>query len=152
MNHAPKQLPSRPKAFTLIELIVVVVIVGVIAAFAVPNYRKTIDKTFERDAINQMYTLHAAEQRHFERTGSYYPTGSANAGLSAINTNLGLSILNTSTVDLWHCNDVSGVYNCYARRRPGTGNNEFWIFMTPAPIAADNPCCSFGTCPTLPAC
>ena len=39
------------KAFTLLELIVVVVIIGVIAGFAIPGYQKAIEKGEERTAI-----------------------------------------------------------------------------------------------------
>jgi len=40
-----------PRGFTLTELLVIVVIIGIIAGFAIPGYNKAIDKSNERDAI-----------------------------------------------------------------------------------------------------
>lgn len=51
------------KAFTLIELMVVVLIVGIISAAAVPSMQKTMDLNRGTDAIGIMIQLSTAQKR-----------------------------------------------------------------------------------------
>lgn len=51
------------KAFTLIELMVVVLIVGIISAAAVPSMQKTMDLNRGTDAIGVMIQLSSAQKR-----------------------------------------------------------------------------------------
>lgn len=51
------------KAFTLIELMVVVLIVGIISAAAVPSMQKTMDLNRGTDAIGVMIQLSTAQKR-----------------------------------------------------------------------------------------
>ena len=57
--------------FTLIELMVVVVVIGILASLAIPFYRSYTRGSKEAEAkplLRQIYTL---EQRYQARTGSY---------------------------------------------------------------------------------
>ena len=55
------------------ELLVVVIIVGTITAFAVPNYAKAVQRSEERRILNELYTLHAALVTYKAKHG-VYPT------------------------------------------------------------------------------
>ena len=46
------------KAFTLIELMIVIVILGIIAAFALPGFTKSIEKSYVRDARNNLMAIY----------------------------------------------------------------------------------------------
>lgn len=50
------------RAFTLIELIVVIVVVGVLAGLAVPRFSNTIEKSRIAEAINILATLRDAQE------------------------------------------------------------------------------------------
>jgi len=61
----------RPNGFTLIELMLVLIIVGVLAALAVPKYMAWARESKEAEAaplLKQVYTL---EQRYQAREGAY---------------------------------------------------------------------------------
>lgn len=54
------------KGFTLIEMLVVVLIVGILAAIALPQYEAAIEKSRVSEALVVMKALSDAEQRYFQ--------------------------------------------------------------------------------------
>ncbi len=59
--------------FTLIELMVVVVIIGIIAAIAIPNFLAMQDRAKEGSLKNNMHVLQTAIEDFNVRGGSRYP-------------------------------------------------------------------------------
>jgi len=59
------------KGFTLIELLVVVLIMGILASVALPQYLKSVERARTAEAINWMNAWADAEERHYMKTGSY---------------------------------------------------------------------------------
>ncbi len=59
------------KGFTLIELLVVVLIIGILASVALPQYTKAVEKARASEAIQLLGDLYTAEQVYFMQTGSY---------------------------------------------------------------------------------
>ncbi len=57
--------------FTLVELAVVVVIIGVLAAFAVPRFMSSVERSKAGEAFNYMATIHAGQERYHARQGEY---------------------------------------------------------------------------------
>ena len=69
-----KKLHKNKRAFTIMEIVIVVILIGIIAAFALPNYNKSIRKSHERDAVLQLQALHAANLIFRARNGDYFDT------------------------------------------------------------------------------
>jgi len=129
-------------AFTITEMIVVVVILGVLAGIAIPNYNKTIERSHVQDAINQLSALHAAETIQFARTGSYWPASATTYLITDINTNLKLNIIENDMT--YSCQGFQGAtFTCQASRNP---SGSYAVTVTEAPLSATNPACS-GSCP-----
>jgi len=59
------------KAFTLIELLVVVLIIGVLSAIALPQYRKSVEKSKSVQAITLLKAIDAAQMEYYLANGQY---------------------------------------------------------------------------------
>jgi len=65
----------RQHGFTLIELMIVVVIIGVLAAIAIPNYVSMTARAKEGSTKSNMHTVQlAAEDYSVQNDGRYAPT------------------------------------------------------------------------------
>jgi len=74
------------RGVTLFELLIVLAVVGVIAAFALPTYRQQMRRVHRADAMTALLQLQSAEESHYLRHDSY------TAGISeAPPTGLGLA-------------------------------------------------------------
>ena len=65
----------RNRGFTLIELMIVVVIVGILASVAYPSYREHVAKTRRADAQAALMELAQFMERRYTTLGSYSPAG-----------------------------------------------------------------------------
>lgn len=59
------------RGVTLLEILVVLLVVGVIAALALPSYRQYLVRVNRSEATTTLYAIAAAEERHFIRHGRY---------------------------------------------------------------------------------
>jgi type IV pilus assembly protein PilA len=66
-----KGILSNNEGFTLIELAVVVIIIGVLAAFAVPRFRNAVERSKAGESFNYLATTRAAQERYHARMGTY---------------------------------------------------------------------------------
>ena len=98
-----------PKAFTLTELLIVVTLIGIIAAFAIPNYSKTIDRAHVRDAVTQLTSIWSANKIYKVQNGQYWPPDTNSHLIAEINLTLGLGIIENGMT-----------YSCVQGANPGT--------------------------------
>ena len=70
MIRKPK-VEMNSKGFTLVELSVVIVIIGVLAAFAVPKFRSAVERSKCGEALNYLSSVASAEERYAARQGTY---------------------------------------------------------------------------------
>ena len=63
------------KSFTLLELTVVIVIIGVLAGLTLPRYATTLEAVHASEGLQTLSVLYAAQKRHFIDTGAYQTGG-----------------------------------------------------------------------------
>lgn len=143
---------EKPQGFTIMELLIVVILIGIIAAFAIPNYDRAIRKAHERDMEIQLMALHAASTIYRANMGTYWDTAGANEGnLATINDTLGINIIaNAGTAYVYNGPVGGGSFTAQANW------DAYTLEVTDAPIdtagVPPNPCCVGGTCLNVGSC
>src|ERR1700689_3143245 len=64
----------RRRGFSLIELLIVIAIILIIAAIAVPKMNNQMQAAHEMAAIRQITTIHAGETQYYSQFGRYATT------------------------------------------------------------------------------
>ena len=64
--------PVRVTGFTLMEVLVTVVIVGILASVAIPNYTKTLEQGYRREAQDLLLTIFYGERAYLAENGGYF--------------------------------------------------------------------------------
>ena len=133
-----KQSSHNKKAFTLIELMITVIILGIIAAFALPNYTNMVSRAKERDAVCNLEVIREAVNLYIAREGSAPP---ALANVDAINTTLYINAAEQEG-NTYNCSPVN-IYQCWAN------NTDGWQLSFRLNSSNGDVYCSSGPCPTL---
>ena len=108
-------------AFTLVELLVVVLIIGILAAIALPQYQKSVAKARLANLLVVGRELHEAQERYYLEHGSY------TTNIDKMDVAIDLSDFNvkwTSIVlTLTHKNEPKLQYVWYPRHTYRSGTN-----------------------------
>ena len=137
INFTMLRLTKANKGYTLTEMLVVIIIVGILAALALVNYTKSKEQTIDKEAKANLKLVQAAQKIYRMENTFYYPnTGSAATG--AINTDLRLS-LPTGTNPNWNYTTNATTPGQAVATRNKAGGRAWTL-----PVANDDPTCANG--------
>jgi prepilin-type N-terminal cleavage/methylation domain-containing protein len=123
-------------AFSLIEMMVVLIIVSIVAGFAIPDYTKSVERSHRKDAENNLLVIQAAQMMYAAKNGDYWGAGN----LAQINANLGVNIVANGMT--YSCDGPSAgpppTFACHATR------NGWSLRITES---LTTPSCNAGSCP-----
>jgi len=104
-------------AFTLMELMVTVIIIGIVAAFGIPNYTRSTERAAERDAVYNIKMLMEAYNLYVARQGGPPP---ANLNTTdEVNTTFSVNIIEQSGNTYKCYDDPPWGYTCEANNTDG---------------------------------
>ena len=118
---------NRNTGFTLVELLVVVLIIGILAAIALPQYQKAVEKAGFFQAITATKTLHDAEEMFFLENG-FFTRQLKDLPISFTCPPEWVCNLSTNFVELYRSRDthVSIIYNHSTRQTSYTPRFFCW--------------------------
>jgi prepilin-type N-terminal cleavage/methylation domain-containing protein len=120
---------QNTKGFTLIEILVVLVIVGVMAGLAVPTYFRTIEQARTNEAKVNLNIIHTAQKIYKLNNNAYWPPSGTSTSVNDINTNLNIDI-SSDKYNLTVGPSTASNYTATARRNKTGSTKTFTINET----------------------
>jgi len=128
------------KGFSLIELLIVVVIIGIIAAIAIPNLLAARRAANEGSAVSSLRTLHGAQMTYSATNGAGNFSGAIGAGTAASLAELGPDGpagvgLGPHLIDAVLASATKSNYNFVGGRTVAAANAPATFFFSACPTA-----------------
>ena len=132
---------KNKKGFTLLEIMIVIVIIGILSTLGISQYIPARERAFGKEAIANLKLIRAAEKIYYMELGTYY--GPQN-NVTFINTNLKLQLVETN----WDYNIESANATSFTAiaDRQGSGTYSTCLWQITQDQNQDEPTVRTGPC------
>ncbi len=127
------------RGFTLMEIIIVVIVLGVIASLALSNYKTIVEQNHCRNAQMNLLLMHSAGVIYISKYGPPPAPPGFGANLAALQSSLKISIPADPNFD-YQDNNILGFANLRATRKNGPSYNCEVSFASK--LSTTNPLCT----------
>ncbi len=122
----PTNRPQR--GMTLTEVLIAVVVVGVLAGLALPNYFRTVEQARSNEAISNLNTVFMGQRIYRLNAGRFWPNpDGTDATLATINTTLNLELTTQFYNTISVTSTGAGTAFTATASRGNTGAKQFTI-------------------------
>lgn len=118
-----KKMTNNPKGFTLIELMIVVAIIGILAAIAIPQFSAYRVRAYNAAAMSDLKSLQTAFEMYFNDNEQYPPASEAETGLIEVDEDGDLAAFDFNTSNkvtiVWTLDDNGQTYAAASKHLAG---------------------------------
>ena len=125
------------RGFTLIEILVVLLILGIIVAVALPNFQTPNEHSYASVARNNLLSIYSAQKIYFNNNNGFCITVAASAcgTIATINLSLGLDIQDDTYTYACTTDPLGSGFACTATRNDGSAlPGDIYLTVTNNPI------------------
>jgi len=109
------------KGFTLLEVVLVLVIIGAVAAFVLPNVFVCVEQSNAQSARNNLLAIAAAQSKYDEDHGQYCVGNPCADNITDIDKNLNLTITPSANGSFsYSCSASGSYYQCIFKDQSDT--------------------------------
>ncbi len=136
---------KKESAFTLVEVMVVLILLAVLSAVAVPNYRNSLRRAHEKEMIRNLSILHEAAFIYHSRYGTF-PESDKDI-ITVINDSLDTAVIATDkNYNYTAAGDPSMAFLMNAAWDSSLTTDPVEFSLDQDPLDNSNPCCVSGNC------
>ena len=127
-----REMKTRKTGFTLVEILIVVIILGILAAIVIPQFTEASNDARESSLVSNLQTLRSQFELYKVQHLDIYPWDDPATAAVDLDGNLAIIARLTSKTDADGIINAAGAFGPYMQDVPGNP----WCTNTPAEFAA----------------